>query len=261
MSRRQPLARRGEGTLQRVVVPVAPLRDGDGNRQREVLYGAAFRVLQREDGRAWGFAAADGYLGWVEAGALGDLPEPTHRVAAIRTYAKGTPKLKVTEPVIHLSLGCALHVQAVADGWARIAHPSRPLYVPVRHLAPVDVFETDPVAVAERFLGTPYLWGGNSAFGIDCSGLVQAACAACGIGCPGDSDMQEAELGAALASDAGLARGDLVFWRGHVGMMTDAAIMLHANAFDMAVTLEPLQAAIDRIEAQGDGKVTGRRRL
>ncbi len=260
MTRRQPIERRSEGVPQRVVTPLAPLLDGHGNRQRELLFGAAFRILARETERAWGFAAADGYLGWIENDALGELPAPTHRVAASRTYAKATPKLKVTEPVANLSLGSLLHVTEIENGWAKAAHPLLSIYVPAQHLAPVELPEPDPVSVAERFLGTPYLWGGNSAFGIDCSGLVQAACVACGIECPGDSDMQAAELGRPLPADAPLQRGDLVFWEGHVAMLADDGMLIHANAHHMAVAHEPLADAVSRITAQGDGPVTARRR-
>jgi cell wall-associated NlpC family hydrolase len=130
--------------------------------------------------------------------------------------------------------------------------------VPLVHLAPLEVPEADPVVVSERFLGTPYLWGGNSAAGIDCSGLVQAACLACGIACPGDSDMQAA-LG--VAAEGPPRRGDLLFWKGHVALVRDAETLIHANAHHMAVTVEGIEAATARIAAQGHGPVTAHRRL
>ncbi len=131
-------------------------------------------------------------------------------------------------------------------------------FVPKPHLRPLDRPFSDPVTVAQLFFGTPYLWGGNSVFGLDCSGLTQIACLACGIPCPGDSDMQEAELGQPTED---LRHGDLIFWKGHVAWVVDEQTILHANAHHMAVAYEPLGPAIARIEAQGDGKVTARKRL
>jgi cell wall-associated NlpC family hydrolase len=132
--------------------------------------------------------------------------------------------------------------------------------VPKPHLRPISHPFRDPVTVAQLFFGTPYLWGGNSAFGIDCSGLVQAALLACGIACPGDSDLQAA-LGNTVPDDAPMLRGDLIFWKGHVAMVVDDQTLIHANAHHMAVAYEPIDAAIARIKAQGGGTVTGRRRL
>ena len=134
-------------------------------------------------------------------------------------------------------------------------------FIPKKHLRPVDRPFADPVTVAQLFFGAPYLWGGNSRLGIDCSGLVQAGLMACGIFCPGDSDLQMADVGEALDSDAPLQRGDLLFWKGHVGIMVDADVMLHANAHHMAVAYEPLAAATIRIEAQGDGACLMRKRV
>ena len=131
---------------------------------------------------------------------------------------------------------------------------------PRRHLVPIDEFEKDFVAVAERFLGVPYLWGGKTALGLDCSGLVQISLTACGIACPRDSDMQEAALGAPVADRANLKRGDLIFWKGHVAIVRGAESLLHANAFHMAVAIEPIAEAVTRIRAAGS-QVTAVRRI
>jgi cell wall-associated NlpC family hydrolase len=133
--------------------------------------------------------------------------------------------------------------------------------VPEAHLRPLDTPETDPVAVLKRFIGTPYVWAGNTGFGIDCSGLVQAALLACGQPCPGDSDLQEQALGRPLAAGEPLERGDLIFWKGHVAMAVDEATLIHANAHAMAVAYEGAATAIARIEAQGGGQTTSRRRF
>jgi len=164
-----------------------------------------------------------------------------------------------------LSFGARLRVARTEGAWAKLAIQTQPdtawfreAWVPAAHLAPVDTLEPDPVAVAEKFLGTPYVWGGNTAFGIDCSGLVQAALLACGIECPGDADLQMA-----LGEEATGAprRGDLMFWKGHVALVVDADTLIHANAGHMAVACEGIEAATARIAAQGDGPVTAHRRL
>jgi len=181
---------------------------------------------------------------------------PTHRVTARATHLYRAADFKTRE-LAALSLGACLTVTGEEGRFA-----VTPLgYVPAVHLSPLKEAADDPVGVAELFLGTPYLWGGNTSYGIDCSGLVQMACLACGIACPGDSDMQEAELGHALPEDAALRRGDLLFWKTHVAWVADRDTILHANAHSMAVSYEPLEAAVQRIEALGDGPVTSRKRL
>lgn len=253
-----------EGEDRRVTAVVADLLSAGGSRDRQLLRGEIFIGLEMRDGKVFGFAAKDGYCGWLDADHLGPHPDPapTHRVAAPRTYAKSTPGLKAPGAVTPLPFGAALVVEEESAGWSRICwstgSPGRTLYVPAPHLAPIGSREPDPVATAEKLLGTPYLWGGNSAFGIDCSGLVQAALLASRIACPGDSDMQMTLGDPATGAHQ---RGDLIFWKGHVAIVVDAACLIHANAHHMAVAYEEIDAAIARIEAQGDGPVIARRRL
>lgn len=148
----------------------------------------------------------------------------------------------------------------IVDEHRRFMETAGGLFVPGQHLWPIARRFCDPVAVAQMFLGAPYLWGGNTPHGIDCSGLVQAALLAAGVECPGDSDMQQG-LGQPCAVGSALARGDLLFWKGHVALAVDGDTLIHANAHSMSVALEPAGAAIRRIEAQGDGPVTHHRRL
>ena len=238
-----------DGEAARIAVPVADLCTApETARARQLLWGAAVTVIERRGGHAFVQAAACGHVGWVAQAALGPARAPTHRVMAAATHLYTAPDLKTPDRA-RLSLGALVTVTgaqgaflATAEGW-----------LPRPHLAPLQTPETDPVAVAERLLGTPYLWGGNGRDGIDCSGLVQAGLNACGRSCPPDSDLQRAILGRPLAPGQGARRGDLVFWTGHVGWMCDAQTLLHANAHHMAVAVEPLAGAADRIRAAGGG--------
>ncbi|MEM7732534.1 MAG: NlpC/P60 family protein [Pseudomonadota bacterium] len=234
------------------------LRNPNGARDRQLCMGEAVLIYEQRDGWAFVEAERDGYVGYVSVREVGDLPQRTHRVTARATHLYEHPNFKTFEATT-LSLGSLIAVNGPTEG--RFVETAIGMFVPSAHLTPLDQPEKDPVRVAERLLGTPYLWGGNSSFGTDCSGLVQMSCLACGIDCPGDADMQEDELGEHLPDHAPLRRGDLIFWDGHVGLMASADMLIHANAFNMATAYEPLRAAITRIEAQGDGPITSRKRL
>ena len=257
-------ARYVAGEVYEVIEPQAPLRgepSHDAPLLTEALKGERVRIYEKNDeGWAWGQLAADGYVGWLSANALTPPgAPPTHKVAALRTLVFPGPSIKLA-PLEALPLGARV---AVARREERMAVTQSGGYLPAVHLAPIDVYETDFVAVAERFLGVPYLWGGKTVLGLDCSGLVQIALAACGISCPRDSDMQEAALGEPLAAAADLSdlqHGDLVFWTGHVAIVRDRANFLHANAFHMAVAIEPIGDAIARIRGAG-GEITSVRRI
>ncbi|RDC71551.1 NLP/P60 hydrolase [Rhodovulum sp. 12E13] len=247
-----------EGEWRRVVVPVADLLAApEGARDRQLLYGQRMRVLEVREGWAFGAAARDGYVGYVAAGSLGDDVAATHRVAVPATHLYPVPDLRRRERA-WLSFGSELRVVSASGEFFETAEG---LFVPKPHLRPLNAQFADPVTVAQLFFGVPYLWGGNSAAGIDCSGLVQAACLAAGIDCPGDTDLQEAALGETLAPGVPPARGDVYFWNGHVALAVDGETLIHANARTMAVTYEPIAGAIARIEAQGEGPVTRRARL
>ncbi|GGH33259.1 Cell wall-associated hydrolase, NlpC family [Cribrihabitans marinus] len=245
------------GTPRCVARPVVDLmRAPGGPRDRQLLLGEAVDVYEDRDGWAFVQSGRDGYVGYVETTALGPAIDAGHWVCAPATHAYAAADLKSPERLA-LSFGSRVRVTGTAGGFAETAQG----HIPEVHLAPVSQRLTDPVAVAALFLGTPYLWGGNSRAGIDCSGLVQAALLACGRDCPGDSDQQEAALGRALPTGSAPEHGDLLFWAGHVAWVADPETILHANAHHMAVQYEPLTPAIARIQAQGDGPVTSHRRL
>lgn len=244
--------------LHRVVRPLADLlRSPSGPRERQVLLGEGFEVLEVREGRAFGWAARDGFVGYVPAEALSDAaPEPTHIVAVPATHAYSAPDPKRPE-IWSLSFGSRLRVVSASGGFFETAEG---WFVPKPHLRPAHAPFADPVTVAQLFLGVPYLWGGNTIWGIDCSGLVQAAFLACGRACPGDSDQQERALGCALSDGTPPERGDLLFWKGHVALVVDPQVMIHANAHTMSVAHERIDEARARIEAAGDGPLTAHRR-
>jgi len=245
------------GEARQVAVPVADLcRDPGGGRERQVLLGADVTLYEERDGWAFVQAARDGYVGYVTAEALRAPLATTHHVATFGTHAYRDPDIKSPD-LCALPFGARL---AVLNEERRFWETDQG-FVPKPHLWPLAKSFTDPATVAQMHFGAPYLWGGNSTCGIDCSGLVQAALIACGLPCPADSDQQRAALGTDLPEGAGWQRGDLVFWQGHVGMMVDDETLIHANAHHMAVAYEPVDAAILRIGAQGGGPVLAKRRL
>lgn len=247
-----------------VVAASAPLRREprpDAALDTEALMGERVDVYERHEGWAWAQLAGDGYVGYLPDDALRtDVPEPSHRVAALRTFVYPGPSMKLP-PLESLSLGAQVSVAGEAGEFLILADGG---HVFAGHLSLRDRFEPDFVAVAERFLHVPYLWGGKTSIGVDCSGLTQLALAAAGIPSPRDSDMLESALGESLSFDedlAGLQRGDLVFWKGHVGILTDPDTLLHATAYTMRVMSEPLREARDRIRAKSFGAITSIRRL
>jgi cell wall-associated NlpC family hydrolase len=247
-------ARFVEGEARQVVHPATPVRlrpDAREGWATQALFGERVTVYEKKGGWAWGQLERDGYVGYLDARALSpQVWQATHKVRAPGTFLYASADAKA-QPGPHLTMTALLSVTDTAGPFSKLAEGG---FVPTRHIAGLDRFAPDFVGVAERFAGTPYVWGGKTRLGLDCSGLVQVAMHAAGLECPRDSDMQRAELGREISVGAdldGLERGDLVFWKGHVGIMTDAFMLLHANAYHMAVAAEPLRGAVDRIARAG----------
>jgi cell wall-associated NlpC family hydrolase len=257
-------------TVARPVLPVRKAPDAACGLETELLFGELVEVFERAKGWAWVQAVRDRYVGYVpEDGLATSMPPATHRIRALGTFVYARPDIK-SPPVHGLSIGSRVSVLETRDRFAALANGG---FVMHQHLATLDQGTHDFVDIAERFLATPYLWGGRSRLGVDCSGLLQLAMQAAGLDCPRDSDMQRAELGTALdvpaplaqpdpqAADIdGLQRGDLLFWPGHVAIMTDAQTLLHANGHHMAVVVEPAIDAAVRIQRQTGEAVAAVRR-
>jgi cell wall-associated NlpC family hydrolase len=258
---RVEVPRYSAGTAMRVVAPSAPLRREprpDAALDTEALMGEAAVIYDEDEGWAWGQLQSDGYVGYIPSAALAPSgPEPTHQVSVPRTFVYPAANLKVP-PLHFLSLGAGVAVTAAEGDYARLASGG---FVYAAHLRARDEFAADFVTVAERLVGAPYLWGGKTSLGLDCSGLVQLALGAAGILAPRDTDMQQAALGEQLTDHGSLRRGDLVFWKGHVGVMLDNERLIHANGYHMQIAVEALREAEQRIRNKEFGPIGAVKRL
>lgn len=249
------------GQMMSVAVPAAPVTaepHGEAEMTTHLLFGETFTAYEVKGGWAWGQCGLDNYVGYVPEADLIHAPaaEPTHRVRALQAVIYSEPDMK-TRPIGAIPFGSRVIVRKDENGFAALDPGG---FTPAAALTPADVRDQLWVATAERFIGAPYLWGGRSTAGFDCSGLVQIAMQAAGMSCPRDSDQQMATLGRDLTGKE-KKRGDLVFWKGHVGIMTSPTQLLHANAHHMEVVEEPFEAARARIAAKEFGELLCVRRI
>ena len=243
----------GSAPLRRSPQPTSPL-------DTELQFGERVEVYEDKNGWSWLQSMTDGYVGYAPSASLGESPAAeTHSLTALRSYLFPEPDLK-TVPRAMLSMTAALTVRDQSGDYCALEGGG---WVYARHLAPAGTFERDPVAVAQRFLGTTYLWGGKTSVGLDCSALVQLSLARCGLSAPRDTGMQETVIGKPVefsGDESVLERGDLVHWPGHVGIWIDADQFIHANATDMMVALAPLRDVSAYItDATGDAVRSVRR--
>jgi hypothetical protein len=240
----------------RCVVPSVMVRgapNASASAVTELLHGEAFHMLDARGGWAWGYCGHDHYVGYLPVDTLADPVVQSH---VTRALAPVFAMADIKSPVLEL-LPAGARLAGTEEGDFLATDGG---FVHLRHVRAIDAVESDWVAVAERYLGAPYVWGGRG-IGVDCSGLVQMALAACGIAAPRDTDQQAEAIGEALGDNAALRRGDILFFPGHVGLMVDSERLIHANAHAMAVTIEPLADVVARLRDTHEQPVTGRRRI
>ena len=228
-------------------------RSVGGLRDRQLLLGDAFHLSEQDGDWSHGHAGKDGYQGYVRTADLEPFLPNSHWVSTLYSHAYAAPNLKSADQM-SLPFGAQVTVTARSGTFCETTKG----FIPHQHLLPIGTFLTDPIQVAMMFLGAPYLWGGNSASGIDCSGLVQAACLACGSECPGDTGPQQEFF---PSFSGAWARGQVIFWPGHVALTISADKLIHANAHTMTVTVEGIETTIERISNSGDGPVVHRAQL
>ena len=240
-----------EGSEAAVSVPVIALRPKPAlaaGIDTELLMGEGVLVFERSNGWCWVKAIADGYVGYLPETALREATAAaTHIVVPQRTFIYPEPELRKPHAAV-LSMGSRVRVAGTAEARGNhyvVLEDGTAIFA--KHVQPIgEDAGGDYVDVALRFLETPYLWGGRSGLGIDCSGLVQLALSMTGLAAPRDTDMQAAGLGEPIAREE-LKRGDFVFWKGHVAIMEDPETIVHANGHTMTVARENFAAAVERI--------------
>ena len=229
--------------------------DPESTAVSELLHGELFQAIDVAGGWAWGYSAHDHYVGYVPVSLLGVPLQPTHVVTVPAALVFAEANIKSAEQA-RLPMGSRVAGE-VEGNFLKTGSG----FIHLRHLSAMDAVESDPVSIAERLTGAPYLWGGRSSDGVDCSGLVQLCLSLCGVAAPRDTDQQMAALGEEIEPGGELRRGDIIFFPGHVGFMADGEKLIHANAHWMQVTTEPLADVVKRLEDGCALPVLARRRI
>ena len=237
-------------TSYQIITPSAAMMnkpDALSGRDTDALYGETARLIQDKGDWAEVVLETDGYQAWVKKDCLGQLPPATHHIIAPRALITLTPDIK-SPAQGYLPLGALLNAAEEDGALAVISKDGIKGYIPHHHVLPIGEYCPDYVAVAEQMVGTPYRWGGRDSMGFDCSALVQLSLGAAGQNVMRNSGDQEKTIGRDLDHIDDLARGDLVFWKGHVGIMADGQRLLHANMHHAMTAIEELRSALPRLE-------------
>lgn len=246
-----------EGQNYQVNVPFVDLLGAPGGeRTRQLIYGSKVKYFGENDGWAFIQNTYDSYVGYVPGETINLDTNKTHIVSAPLSHVFSEPNIKAKN-IVTLPLTAKVSGKTVENGFLETELG----WIPVRHVKLKTKFATNPVEVAKLFLNSPYLWGGNTSLGIDCSGLVQVSMLLCGLSCPGDSDQQLAELGQNLDVGTTQEKGDILFWKGHVALALNARQVLHANAYHMSTVIEELSEVVFRIKKQEGNEIIARKRL
>ena len=238
-----------DGVVCSVTESVLPLKNkpnDQAERASEMLFGEKFIVYERQGAWAWGQSQTDGYVGFVKINGLSDQPaSPTHEIKELKTFVYQRPDIK--SPVIkELSMGSRVSLKEKGENFICLKEGG---WIVKKHVVELNIKEASFIAVAKKYIGTPYLWGGRSSNGLDCSALVQLSLSRVGILAPRDTDQQEETVGCFCGKNPeGIEKGDLLYTQGHVAISSGRDLVLHANVHHMRVVEEPLQAFLSRLD-------------
>ena len=228
----------------------------DGKRNRQLIYGSKVKYFSAAKGWAFIQNTYDNYVGYVPESTIASETQKTHIVTAPLAHVFMEPNIK-SKNIEILPLAARVSGEMIENGFLETELG----WISVSQLKRKTELSKDPVEVSKLLQNAPYLWGGNTTLGIDCSGLIQISLLLCGIDCPGDSDQQMNTLGQNIDIGSPRKKGDILFWKGHVAWALNERQILHANAYHMATVIEEANEAIERIKKQDNNSVIAHKRL